>query len=497
MPKSFCFSMPRLFSPDAISKLVAASLAFFCISAAAQSPLPTAVELALKKAGIPSTALGIVVMPASGGPATMAQFADTPVSPASTIKLVTTLVALEELGPTFRWKTQILSETPIKQGGLPGDLNGGLFGDIYLRGGGDPNFTWDKLAFMLRSLRSQGVRNIVGDIVLDRHYFQPSRMDTDAVQFDEKPDTYYNVIPDALLVNGNLSTFDIESSTDSIKLQSSPPMAQVVIKNQLRLDNKPCASWDNTWMPPTVETDSNYTTSITFSGSFPRNCKATKYTNLLDRNRYIEHLIRQLWQELDGTWIGHAKEGITPATANVLVERQSETLADTIKIVNKQSDNLMARLLYLTLGVEFSDAKNYATSAQAADAHIRRWFVRQGIGTEGLILDNGSGLSRAEKISPKQLAGLLQVAARSNWFPEFASSFPIVAVDGTMRKRLKDSALDGRARIKTGSLKDAVAIAGYVKDRQDKLWIIVAIINDKKADRARPVLDELILSIAL
>ncbi|MDY7538762.1 D-alanyl-D-alanine carboxypeptidase/D-alanyl-D-alanine-endopeptidase [Undibacterium sp. RTI2.1] len=465
----------------------------------AQNALPSSLELAFKKVGVPANGLSMVVMPADGGPATLLLSPDIAVSPASTIKLVTTLVAMEELGPTFRWKTQILSTTAIKQTGLPSDLNGGqngeLLGDIYLRGGGDPNLTWDKLGLMLRTLRGQGIRNIIGDIVLDRHYFQPDRLDADIVQFDEKPDTYYNVIPDALLINANLSGFEFESTSDNIKILSFPPMAQVIIKNQLRLNNSPCASWENIWIPPTVEVDNNRTT-VTLIGNFPRNCKAIKYTNIFDRNRYIEHLIQQLWQEIGGTWIGHVKDGFTPATASILVERQSDTLADTIKIINKQSDNVMARLLYLSLGAEFSEAKNYATTLQAADAHVRQWFSKKGITDEGLILENGSGLSRTEKITARQLGKVLQLASHSNWFPEFASSMPIVAVDGTMRKRLKDSPVEGRARIKTGSLKNTLSIAGYIKDSHEKLWIVVAIINDEKAGKARPAMDELILWIS-
>jgi len=124
-------------------------------------------------------------------------------NPASTMKLVSSFIALDELGPQFQWRTQILHQQPIK--------NGVLEGDLYLRGGGDPNFTWDKLAGMLRKLRQLGLHEIRGNIVLDRSYFSPERPDQTGQDFDQHPTAYYNVIPDALLVHSNLVSFTIDS----------------------------------------------------------------------------------------------------------------------------------------------------------------------------------------------------------------------------------------------------------------------------------------------
>jgi D-alanyl-D-alanine carboxypeptidase/D-alanyl-D-alanine-endopeptidase (penicillin-binding protein 4) len=174
------------------------------------------------------------------------------------------------------------------------------------------------------------------------------------------------------------------------------------------------------------------------------------------------------------------------------VERNSDTLADLVKPINKASDNLMARALYLTLGTQLPKEGRSDNTFLNADASIRHWFNKNGIATDGLVMDNGSGLSRLERISPRQLASALQVAARSNWFAEFASSLPIVAIDGAMRKRLRESPASGRARIKTGTLRDAVAVAGYVRDVRNQDWIVVSFINDPEARKGRPTLDALI-----
>lgn len=453
-----------------------------------QQLMPESMQLALQDAGVPATSLAVLVLPVAGNTAKLSLQPDMAMSPASTMKLVSSFIALDELGPTFRWKTQLLSDAEPKKNTLKGTL--------YLRGGGAPDLHWERLGAMLRSLHNQGVQHIRGNIALDRSYFQPARFDLDILPFDETPDAYYNVIPDALLVHSNLSSFVIESSSAQMKLATSPPMAQVRIHNRLKLVDTACAEWEKSWQTPSIKTDRRHHTSITLMGEFPRNCKITSELNILDRNLYIEHLIRKLWKEMGGTWTGHVVDGFAPSSAIILVEKNSDTLADNVKIINKRSDNAMTRLLYLTLGAEEKNRAEGVTSFQAAEARLRLWFKKNSIDDTGLVLDNGSGLSRSERISAQQMASLLQVASKSNWFAEFSASLPIVGLDGTMRKRLIGSTAASRARIKTGTLRDTTAVAGYVRDLSDQTWVVVGMINHPNAMKARPALDALIEWVA-
>ena len=461
---------------------------FIATTVVAQDKLPLGIALAMEKAALPANSLSLLVMPLNGGAPVLAQTPDQAMSPASTMKLVTSLIALEELGPTFRWKTQVLSDNAIKRDTLRGNL--------YLKGGGDPNLSWDKLSMLLRTLRQQGLRKIRGDIILDRSYFQPFRPDLGVVQFDETPDAYYNVIPDALLVHSNLTSIQIESTADKINTRLLTPMANVRLDNHLTLNARNCSEWETDWLPPAIDVTRNRQIELNLTGGFPRNCKISTHLNLLERNVYIASMLRALWEELGGSWLGQVRDGTTPTTATLLSERPSETLADTLRIVNKRSDNSMTRVLYLTLGAESTTAKNYPDHLQAAEARVRAWLMKNGIRDEGVVMENGSGLSRLERISATQLGALLQVGARSNWYAEFASSLPIVAIDGTMRKRLKGTTAEGRARIKTGTLKNTTAVAGYVRDINDANWIVVGFINVDEAYRGRAVLDELINWVA-
>lgn len=454
----------------------------------AQGTLPEEVSAALHAAQLDTSSLSALVMPIQGGTPRLAHFEQRAMAPASTMKLVTSLVALEELGPVFRWRTQLLSQSDIKGSTLRGPL--------YLRGGGDPNLSWDSLRALFRSLRSQGVRRLEGDLILDRSYFQPTRPDVGAPPFDETPDAYYNVIPDALLLNGNLIEFALESDQGKSVVRTQPPLDRVRFDAKLSLNDSQCEAWDDDWDKPRVERQANGSTVLLLRGAFPRNCKTTTRLSLLERNVYIERFLRAFWKELGGSWRGQARDGLTPADARLLFERNSSTLAEAIRPVNKASDNAMTRTLYLTLGTLLPTEGRSDNAFQNAETAVKAWFAKRGIADDGLVLENGSGLSRLERISARQLAALLQAGARSNWYAEYASSLPIVAIDGTMRKRLLQSAAAGRARIKTGSLKDVAAVAGYVRGQAGQDWIVVGIVNHPQAKKGRPALDALINWVA-
>lgn len=450
----------------------------------AQGILPENVGVALRTAGLAETSISALVLPIQGGTPRLAVLEERAMAPASTMKLATTLVALEELGPTFRWRTELLSQGRIDAATLRGTL--------YLRGGGEPNLTWDGLRALFRSLRAQGIAHLEADLAVDRSLFQPMRPDIGAPDFDESPKAYYNVIPDALVLNGNVIEFSLESNEHKTSVRTQPPLAGILIDADLSLKDMPCDAWDDDWDPPLVQSSSDGNITVILRGAFPRNCKTKTRLSLLDRNLYIERFLQAFWQELGGTWKGRVKDGLTPLDAVLLVERHSETLADLVKPINKASDNLMTRTLYLTLGTQLPKEGRQASTFMNADAAIRQWFNKNGIATGGLVMENGSGLSRLERISARQLASALQVATRSNWYAEFASSLPIVAIDGAMRKRLRESPAAGRARIKTGTLRDAVAVAGYVRDVRNQDWVVVAFINDPEARKGRPALDALI-----
>lgn len=476
---------------------VVAGLWMACSLAWGQAPaatafdeLPAPVREAMERLGMPPDRLSLLVMPKHGGPARLAWLADLPRAPASTIKALTTLAALERLGPVHRWRTEALALQPP-------DARGVLRGPLVLRGNGDPDFTYVRLQELLRELRRQGVQRIEGDVWLDRSAFEPARPELGAPPFDETPDAYYNVIPDALLLHGNLLFLQIHATQDRLSVSAThPPLQGLSIDTRgLVLRDGACADWESSWQPPEAEQRPDGRTVVRLRGSFPRGCSADTETNVVERNAYWEHVLGALWQELGGRWQGRVRDGVAPAGALLLAARPSDTLADIVKRVNKPSDNTMARLLFLTLGAQALQGQPGDTRA-AADGVLRDWLRGRDIDAAGLVLDNGSGLSRSERISARQLAHLLHAGADSDWAPEFEASLPIAGIDGTLRRRLKDTPAAVRARLKTGTLRDVDGIAGYVRDLARREWIVVAIVNGPEGRRARPVLDALVAWVA-
>ena len=308
--------------------------------------LPSSVEKQLMLAKLPPSSMSVTVLPMQtlNNKASLNFQAQRLVAPASTMKLVTSAIALDELGPHFRWKTQILSTS------LPSD--GVLKTPLYIKGYADPNFTWEKFANMLRSLRQQQIRVIEGDLILDRSYFYPSRQELQSSQFDDNPDAYYNVVPDALMIHSNLSALEYKSDGKKIAVQLLTPLANVKIHSNLRLNDRPCSDWKNGLQLPRIFIQEKATIEIYLNGSYPKHCQSIHYQNLIERNTYIAAMFKTFWTELGGTWKAKVRDGVTPEDAKVVVERTSETLADTLRIVNKFSDNSMARISFLTLGAQ-------------------------------------------------------------------------------------------------------------------------------------------------
>jgi D-alanyl-D-alanine carboxypeptidase/D-alanyl-D-alanine-endopeptidase (penicillin-binding protein 4) len=496
--------------------------------------LPEPVARLMQSAQIPPEAAGIVVL--RGDTTLISHNAQQSMQPASTMKLFTTLAALERLGPVFRGRTELLTSAPL--------VNGVLQGDLILRGGADADFNEDVLGHMLRALRNQGIKSIKGDIVLDRQLFQPSRPDLGQPPFDEYPWAYYNVVPDALLVNTNLLKVEMRSVGGKLSLAMMPDMDQVSVRSEMAASDAPCPAWENGWRNPDFKRNGDKI-EVVLHGSFPRDCVKSISINVLDPHDYLARLVRLTWQKLGGTLKGEVREASAPtppaleaqapaanasnadtdatAATNVptappaavpapattpvlrlLAEHVARPLPEVLRDTNKNSDNTLARTIFLSLGSLEADPvlgsrplppdAGQPTTAARAEATIRAWLQQHAIDGNGLVFDNGSGLSRTERATPAQVAGVLQAGLKSLWMPEFLSSLPIAATDGTMRRRLKDSPAAMRARIKTGSLKGVIAIAGYVQDANNQPVIVVAMLNDEHVANGagRAVLDALI-----
>ncbi|MEX6502519.1 D-alanyl-D-alanine carboxypeptidase/D-alanyl-D-alanine endopeptidase [Pseudomonas zhanjiangensis] len=473
--------MIRMFRQLAIAGLLLPFAAY--TPASTQHGLPDKVQQSLKASKIASESLSLVTLPLNAPGRPTFFNADVSVNPASTMKLVTTYAALELLGPSHQWKTEFYADGPLK--------NGVLHGNLLLKGGGDPKLNLEKLWLLLRDLRAYGVRQVTGDLILDRSHFIQPRLpvfDDDGGDID-KP---YLVAPDALLVNLNALRLITRNQDGKVQVVVEPPIASIRIDNRVKpLKPGKCPAWPDVRYNTVKQFDG---TTVIVSGSLAEGCRTQSYLAPLDHQSYIAGAVRAIWAELDGSILGQDHLGEVPKNARLLASAWSPDLTEIIRDINKYSNNTMARQLYLSLGAQFRTAAD-GDDAMAAQRVIRQWLARKGITAPHLVMENGSGLSRDERVSARELAKILEAAWKGPYAAEFVSSLPLVATDGTMRKRLKRTVMAGEAHIKTGTLNNVRAIAGYSRDRNGNSWAVVAILNHPKPWGASAILDQVLLDL--
>ena len=478
--------------------LISALLAI-CVPIANSAPamhddaLPPSVTAALTQAGLPEDALAAVALPLTTRWARPWHWRATqPMVPGSTMKLVTTVVALDRLGPDLRGRTELLAAGPIE-----GEV---LAGDLVLKGGADPDLDLPALWQMLYTLRQRGVRVITGDLLLDRTLFRPARIDVGLPPFDESPEWPYNMIPDALMLGGNLVQLALASDGAGVRARLFPPLEGVEVDAAaMTLSESACADWDDDWLPAVVEALPAARFRIGLRGGFPRRCDAQGELQLLDRNVIAERQVRAVWSSLGGQWqrpLGSVREAAAPVDATLMATHRSRPWGEVLRGMNKQSHNAHTRLLFLQLGLAAMAQDAATPTLELARREVERWFDERRIDRTGLVVDNGSGLSRSERIAPLTLARMLKAAHGGRQAPELLMSLPVAGVDGTMRRRLKGTPAEGWARLKTGTLKDATALAGYVRDSRGDTWAVAAMVNHEHAAKGRAALDALIEWVA-
>ncbi|HLP98007.1 MAG TPA: D-alanyl-D-alanine carboxypeptidase/D-alanyl-D-alanine-endopeptidase [Sideroxyarcus sp.] len=468
-------------------KRLAILSALLLFAGAHAAPLPETVKQELKKAGIPLNAIAVDVREVSKHAPLISLNAKRAMNPASTMKLLTTYAGLDLLGPAYTWKTEAYIDGELKDGVLNGNL--------ILKGYGDPKFTIEQFWLWLRELRARGLREIRGDLVIDRSYFDLPAYDPAA--FDNDPVRAYNVGPDALLLNFNTLRLRYTPNGNGMKIDTEPQLDGLKLDNQLApsLPSGNCDGWDDTIL---IQTDGD---NVRLQGGYPSDCGEREHNlSILPHTRYIESLFRAVWQEVGGTLKGGLREAATPTSAQLFSTHRSEPLSGIIRDINKFSNNVMARQLFITLASTSyrpSLAAEWGMTAVSLNTErsietVHDWLQRQHLNFPELVLENGAGLSRKERISAQHMAQLLQSASDHPLSSELQSSLPILGVDGSVKKRLKESPAASHAHLKTGTLEGVKTIAGYVRSKHGKEWIVVFFINHANAKRGTDAQDALI-----
>jgi D-alanyl-D-alanine carboxypeptidase/D-alanyl-D-alanine-endopeptidase (penicillin-binding protein 4) len=328
----------------------------------------------------------------------------------------------------------------------------------------------------------------------------------DPAAFDKDPTRAYNVGPDALLLNFNVMRLHFIPEEGEVKVFSDPAMDGIIFDNRLVLKSqRQCGEWDDNI---SMQLTDNI---IRLQGYYPVACgERDKAYSLLPHARYFDAVFRSIWQEVGGTLRGNTRDAITPNSAMLFATHYSQPLSEVIRDINKFSNNVMAKQVFLSLslnrdaptknipldypssGVAMTDVPVSPASVAQSEIVLRNWIAKKGFDFPELVLENGAGLSRKERISPQNLALLLQDIQLSPFSAEIEASLPIVGVDGTMKKRHDNCAVTTHGHMKTGSLVGVKSIAGFVQSHSGKQWIVVFIINHPNAAHGQQAQDELI-----
>jgi len=438
-------------------------------AAGAADELPPQVRRVLDNRKVPADSLSVFVQDVDSGEVVLAWKADVPRNPASTMKLLTTLVGLEKLGPTYQWTTDIYAI---------GDLDGGhLDGDLLIKGHGDPFLVTDRVWQMLRMVRQAGVHDIDGNLLIDDSYFEVG--DYDPGEFDHQPLRAYNVAPNALLMNFKVVRYWFEPDHDrnAVRVWVDPPLENLRVENQISLGRGYCAGYQRGITITANETIDK----VVFSGRFPSGCKSYAMDRtVLSHNEFAYGLFTSIWRESGGEFRGGWMNAKAPEDLEPLVTFRSLSLAEIIARVNKNSNNVMARQLLYTLSAEVLGPPGTERGGRQV---IENWLRDTGIDFPTLRLDNGAGLSREARVSAQEFGALLDYAWHQGYMPEYLASMALSGLDGTLRRRFDDAELVGRAHLKTGSLDHVAAIAGYLQAQSGRRFSVVMLHNYEDVHR--------------
>jgi len=465
--------------------------------------MPPGVAAALRSSGLPISSFGIDIRSVDVGASDdlYALNAEQDFLLASTTKLVTSLAALDLLGPDHRWRTGAFATGPVANGRLTGDL---------VISGGAVGLTSAELLRWFRQMRAQGLGEVTGNIVLDQvallHERDPAQAPTTAVE--SQPN---GGVPDPKTYNvGKLLVSVKPAVGERATVIVKPRPANVVVVNDVFMGGG-CGAWAR-WRSA-EETRGGAPLQLWVRGRWDKTCGAEDiaYVRPPEDVRLAPELgaapaapvaaprlVADLWAEAGGKLRGRVVEGGESAAGKrVATGRWSSEVAtplvEVMREMNKTSNNLAARSVLLSLGSEKGARGGMLSTAQA---RMKTWLRTQGLADGDIRVDEGSGQSRAERGKPRAMVQLLVNAWRGAASQAFVDSLPIAGVDGTLRNRMRSGPASGQAFLKTGTLSDTRALAGYVRAKSGRVYAVAAIVTHPNAAKGTPALDALIEWVA-
>ena len=412
--------------------------------------------------------ISALIINAQTGKVVYSHDADRPRLVASNMKLVTTAVALDKLQPNFHWHTQLAYTGRIESKVLIADdlpANKNLNGNLYLIGGGDPTLDDNALKQILSQLKRLKVNVINGDIIIDNSIFNSKPVYSMLKEEHYDSDT---VLPEGLIINGNLTRFQLDISNDKVSIENN--LYQYNIINKLNLD-KSITSCDHLY----DQVDSNLKDkTITLSGNISPQCdgKILSY-NMLDNKEYTAMAIRRALNSLSIKYTGEFVYAKAPQEINLIYDYSSPSLANILTKMNQYSINLSAETILLSLGAYTTNNSN--TYEQGKQVYLK-YMQTNNLLNPKFKLENGAGLSRDEYMTATSLSHLLWITAHSPLYKNVQATLPVAGENGTLKYRFVN--FSKQVHFKTGTLNDTSSYAGYFYAKNGSKYIVVVTAND-------------------
>lgn len=425
--------------------------------------LPADITAMMQRYNLPADSLSVYIRDLNADVPMVVHNDKVPRNPASVMKLLTTWTALKLLSPSYTWKTEAWTRGELRDGVLNGDL--------ILKGYGDPFLTDEAFRQLLHDLQLKGLKAIRGNLLVDNSYFSIPHHDPGA--FDNEPTRVYNAPPSALMFNfqANRFLFEADESKGVVNVTPFPQIPGLQLDNRMVLSKGECRK--EHYQPDFKQEGA----VMKVSGTYAAMCGKNFILRVMSTpEEHVFNAFRDIWHSLGGEFAGKLQTGQVGQADVLLHTHESRTLGEQIRFINKWSNNVMTRNLFLTLGAKVQGEPATLEKSRMAMADL---LQQAGIDYTGMVVENGSGLSRVERITARQLGQLLETAWRDPYMPEFMASMPLLGEDGTLAKRFREDDLRGRSHMKTGTLNDTSAIAGYMLTRTGKRLVVVLVQNGK------------------
>lgn len=465
-------------------RLTLCLLWFWLITLPAFADLKTDIDKLLQDPALAHSITGILVVSLKDGRTVYEQNADLMLIPASNQKLLTSAAALHRLGADFRFVTRLWIKGEI-------DSQGVLHGDLILQGSGDPTLLLKDLEAMAEAVEKAGIRRIDGYLLYDESAFDGIRRGWDWA-WDDEP-YYYSPCLSAICVERNAVTVFVspgEKVGDPPRVRLSPPTEYLLVRNDAT--TSPAGSTS------TIYVTREHARNIALvRGQIPIDARpdsARQALSVEEPPRYAMWLLREALE----------KRGITtryrtslpdrvPEGARLIHTHTSPPLSEILPLLNKPSDNLIAECLMRTLGA----VAHREGSAEAGERVMLEFLKQAGLDISALNIVDGSGLSRRNQVSARNLVILLRYMASHPQAKVFIESLPIAGVDGTLRNRMVNTPAQGKIRAKTGSLGRVSTLSGYLTTQGGEELVFAILMNNYNGSAAvaRSVQDAILLRL--